>query len=344
MNKKVLVLGGGQMGSVIAQDLSECYETKIADINPDLCDIQFDISSANKIQIKDLFNNFDLIIGALPSHLGYTPLKYAVENGNNYVDLSFSKRNPKNLDQIAKNNKSIVFHDCGLSPGLSNLIAGRFNLLFEPKEITIMVGGISKESDAPYGHVNTWCVNDLLEEYIRPARFIESRYILVTDPLDEEKWIESEFKDIGKLEGFLSDGLRTLLDMKGPETIKEYTLRRPGHLASIKKLINDNIFIEEIEEKCCHGDDIVILHVDCEYRSATMRDEAKNGLSSMARTTAFSCVIFAKLILEDIWRIPGVYAPEDIGSSKMYFKCFNYIVSELEKKDIIVEFNNKNIL
>ena len=61
MNKKVLVLGGGQMGSVIAQYLSGHYETKIADINPDLCDIQFDISSANKIEIKETIETNNLI-------------------------------------------------------------------------------------------------------------------------------------------------------------------------------------------------------------------------------------------------------------------------------------------
>lgn len=339
MAKKVLVLGGGKMGQVIARDLSRTYQVKIADINEAVCDISLDISSANKIEIKDLFNNFDLIIGALPSQLGHRPLKHAAENGNNYVDLSFSAQSPDYLDSIARKSGSIILHDCGLSPGLSNLIAGNLNRIYKPSFITIMVGGISQNPDAMYGHVNTWCPKDLREEYTRPARFILDGKEKYLNPLDSRFWSKHKFDEIGELEGFISDGLRSLLKLKGPDTISEITLRRKGHLKQVRKLIGENKFVKEIEEKCSKGKDTVILQVECDNATVTMVDKQKDKISSMARTTAYSCSAFAKLILKDKWKNTGVYAPEDISTvwPVAYHDCYHFIVQELLKHNIVIK-------
>lgn len=326
------------MGKVIAQDLSKNYETKIADINKDVCDIPIDILNQPLSELKAVFKPFDLIVGALPSKLGFKPARIAAELGINYIDLSFSKESPSQLHEEAKKTESIIFYDCGLSPGLSNLIAGRFNQISQPTEVCIMVGGISQDKEAPYGHVNTWCPEDLKEEYIRPARFIENWQIQQRDPLSEKDWIWIDFEPIGRLQGFLSDGLRSLLDLKGPQTIKEYTIRRPNHLSEVKKLIESNQFVQEIKEKCNKGKDVVLLQVECDQMCAKLHHEAQEGLSAMARTTAYSCALFARLQLEEIWDKPGSYSPEQIGQSKIHF---DYIVSKLKEKNICIEIQSK---
>jgi lysine 6-dehydrogenase len=339
MDKKVLILGGGKMGQIIASELSRAYQTKVADINQDICDIRFDISSTDKTEIKKLFNKFDLVVGALPSHLGYKPLCCAAENGSAYVDLSFTADDPAQLHNTAIKNGSMILHDCGLSPGLSNLVAGRLNRIYKPSYITIMVGGISQDPGAPYGHVNTWCPEDLREEYTRPARFIldgKERYI---NPLDSRFWSKHSFDNIGELEGFISDGLRSLLKLKGPNTVSEITLRRKGHLKKVRKLIGEDKFIKEIKQRCNSGKDAVILQVDCDGATVTMLDIQKDHISSMARTTAYSCAAFAKLILKEKWKHCGVFAPEDISqlSSVSYCDHYQFIINELFKHGIVLK-------
>ena len=53
--------------------------------------------------------------------------------------------------------------------------------------------------------------------------------------------IDFEVEDIGKLEAFLTDGLRTLLNSKLTSdipTLLEYTIRYPGHSSMVSELID----------------------------------------------------------------------------------------------------------
>ena len=271
------------------------------------------------------------------------PLKYAAENGSSYVDLSFTASDPSYLSNIAHKNGSVIFHDCGLSPGLSNLIAGRLNHIYRPSYITIMVGGISQNPNAPYGHVNTWCPKDLREEYTRPARFILGGKQKHLNPLDSRFWSKHNFNGIGELEGFISDGLRSLLTLEGPTTISEITLRRKGHLKQARRLIGENKFVEEIEQKCSIGKDAVVLQVECDNAIVTMIDTQENKISSMARTTAYSCAAFAKLILSGTWKRAGVFAPEDIAQAQpvAYRDHYKFIIKELLKHNIVLNETKK---
>ena len=333
--KNVLIIGGGQMGKIIAKDLSNDYYVQVADRNPNVADIVFDVAQANKVEIKELFDKFDLIIGALPSKLGFKPLLHAVENGSDYVDLSFMENDPSGLFDVARKNKSIVFHDCGLSPGLSNLIAGKLNATYNPTYITIMVGGISQDPNTPYGHINTWCVEDLQEEYTRPARFILNGKERLVSPLNSRFWSKHRFDNIDELEGFMSDGLRSLLKLKGPDVLSEITLRHKGHLTSVRKLIGNNTFVKMIKEKCPTKKDMVVMRIECDDATITMIDKQQDDITAMARTTAYSCSAFAQLILEKQWTKSAVWAPESIGAINK--QCYNSIIKKLSRHDIVFD-------
>ncbi|MHA1575885.1 MAG: saccharopine dehydrogenase NADP-binding domain-containing protein, partial [Candidatus Thorarchaeota archaeon] len=134
VDMKVVVLGAGYVGNVIARDLAEDSSTEVAivDINQEVLDklthdyglhgICADLSNPNTI--KDIVKDFDLVIGALPWLIGYKALEAVIEAGKNIVDISFFEEDPLSLDELAKEKGVTAIVDCGVAPGSSNIILG----------------------------------------------------------------------------------------------------------------------------------------------------------------------------------------------------------------------------
>ena len=134
LKKKIIVLGAGLVGSAIVFDLSQEAEFQVtaADINPKtlkkIADIpgviteQADLSNPDTIQ--SLVEDVDLVICAVPGFMGYQTLETVISAGKNVVDISFFPENPFGLDELAKEKEVTAIVDCGVAPGLCNIIAG----------------------------------------------------------------------------------------------------------------------------------------------------------------------------------------------------------------------------
>src|SRR5438034_6371455 len=130
---KILVLGGGAQGRVIAADLARSLpdaSIHVADVRepalptlPNLEWIEADCSDSGAVVRR--MRDHDLAVGALPSRLGYQTMRAAIEARRNLVDVSFSAEDPLTLDADARRAGVTIVPDCGLAPGLSNLVAGR---------------------------------------------------------------------------------------------------------------------------------------------------------------------------------------------------------------------------
>ena len=119
--KKIVVLGCGLVGRVMAEDLSKDHEVTSVDISkqnlekltaPDVlmvCKDVSDISVLNEV-IKDC----DLVIGALPGFMGYETMKRVIKAKKNIVDISFYPEDPFGLDKLAKENNVIAVMDLSL--------------------------------------------------------------------------------------------------------------------------------------------------------------------------------------------------------------------------------------
>ncbi|MCB0741546.1 MAG: hypothetical protein KDB92_10990, partial [Chitinophagaceae bacterium] len=70
---------------------------------------------------------FDLFVTAVPGFMGFKTLEHIIDLGKNVVDISFFPENALELDKKAKEKNVTVITDCGVAPGMSNLILGRFN-------------------------------------------------------------------------------------------------------------------------------------------------------------------------------------------------------------------------
>jgi len=378
---KVLILGCGNIGSVAAEDLAKSIssiqvvvadknETKAKDVaerigRSNVSWIQLDATNHSKL--ANALKDFDLVMGFLPGKLGYSLTGACINAGKDLVDVSYMSENPLALtDNAIKANVTIV-PDCGLAPGISNILVGHAAAkLDKVQTVHIMVGGLPEKPVPPLDYVITWSPENLIDEYMRKARIVKEGKIIEVEALSGLE--EVEFPEFGKLEAFYTDGLRTL-----PQTITdvydmwEKTLRYPGHAEKIKLLRTLGFFEEKqidvdgvavsprklivklFEQKLRKPEvkDIVALKVEVSgvkngrqtryvYHLLDYYDE-KRGITAMARTTAYSASIIAQLMLQKALKEKGVVPTENIGKDDALFKLF---LDELEKREIRIAKEN----
>ena len=376
---RMLVLGYGNIGSVLATDLAESMpsiEVVIAGRHRDKAEegatvinrenvTGFQLDAHDYSGLVDAMKKFDLAIGTLPGDVGYRSVKAAIDAKIDMVDISYMPENPLTLNEDAIKADVTIVPDCGVAPGLSNMLVGRaLSKLDLVESIYVMVGGLPEEPVPPLGYIITWSIEGLIDEYTRKAKIVENGEVVEVEALTGLE--EVEFPGVGKLEGFYTDGLRTLLHtVKGVKNMWEKTLRYPGHVEKIKLLKTLGFFDEHpveventrlpprkvtiklLEKKLRRPEikDILAMKVEvsgiaegsrkCYVYHLLDRYDQKHGVTAMARTTAYPASILAQLISQKAIEEKGVIPLEKLGVKE---KNFNKILAELEKRRVkIVE-------
>jgi saccharopine dehydrogenase-like NADP-dependent oxidoreductase len=361
--KKIAVLGGGMIGSAIAADLCEKYDVALYDINDDrLKELSslFKIKTikknlADKSQLKEAIQDADLVVGAVPSFMGFETLKTVIETSKNVVDITFFNEDPFELDELAKKNKVTAVVDCGVAPGLSNIILGYHNGRMKVESFECYVGGLPVEKKWPYEYKAPFSPADVIEEYTRPSRIVENGKVVIKEALSEPELIETE---AGTLEAFNTDGLRSLLKTMKIPNMKEKTLRYPGHIELMKVFRESGFFSKkEIE---VNGKKISPLNItsrllfpiwklekdekeftvlkikisgegkEIKYSLYDKFDE-ETKISSMARTTGYTCTAAVNLVIDGDYNQKGISPPEFVGKDE---KCFQKILNHLKERNI----------
>jgi lysine 6-dehydrogenase len=371
--KKIIVLGAGMVGSAIAIDLSKVFDVTSADINLDNLDhlsrkhniktIQFDISASE--ELKEIIREFDLVVCAVPGFMGYKTLEAAIEAGKDIVDISFMPEDTMQLDALARMHNVTVICDCGVAPGMPNMIVGYYNEIMEITHFDYCVGGLPKERKFPFEYKAPFSPVDVIEEYTRPARYVENGHLVTKPPMSDPELIC--FDGIGDLEAFNTDGLRSLITtLNHIPNMKEKTLRYPKHIALIQALKAAGFFDSEpIEVK---GMQVVPMDfsskllfkswklkpTDHEFTvmrvaiTGTQKGEPKSVIydlfdtydidtetSSMARTTGYTATAAVNLVTSGLFTEKGVFPPELIGKHK---KCFDFMLEYLKERNVIYTF------
>jgi saccharopine dehydrogenase-like NADP-dependent oxidoreductase len=370
---KILTIGCGYIGSVLVRHLSEripSAEIAVSDENREA--IMKAISSIGRGNVKPLQLNihdydrlvkvaedFDILVGLAPGRLGYKTVEAAIEAGVNMVDLSYMQEDPMTLNDRALKAGVTVIPDCGVAPGLSHILVGRaVSMLDKVKNVIILVGGIPQNRIPPLDYKVTWCVEDLIEEYVRRPKIVKNGKTIEVEALDGLE--EVDFPGIGKLEAFYTDGVRTLHhSIKGVENMWEKTLRYPGHAEKIK-LLRDLGFFDEtpidgvsprsltirvLERKLSLPEikDLVAMRVDVDgvkngreicysYILIDYYDDERK-VTAMGRTTAYTASAVIQLLARGEIKEAGVIPPERLGMDR---KCFERIMEELERDGIRV--------
>jgi len=176
-----------------------------------------------------VLSSFDLLIDALPSVWSYPLLQAAAKAGIRAVSVSFLEEDFMSLDTEAEENGALIVPDCGAAPGFSHLMAGySVRKLGGASRVVMKLGAIPKTPASPFYHSLTWSVEDLMEEYVRPAKVRKNGQVATEDPFESVQ--EEEINGL-KLQSFVSDGARSFLTSYPdvPE-MEERTLRWHGHM------------------------------------------------------------------------------------------------------------------
>jgi saccharopine dehydrogenase-like NADP-dependent oxidoreductase len=350
----ILVLGGGQQGRVIAGDLARSLpqaRVTVADVrepklapHSNLSWISADCSDAGALARLMAAN--DLAVGALPSRFGYATMQAAIEAKRPLVDVSFCSENPLTLDAAARAAGVAILPDCGLAPGLSHLCCGHAATQGAVEELVIYVGGVAQDASRPFGYVVTWSLEDLLEEYLRPARFVRGGRPQSVPVFSELEKLEVD--GAGTMEAFLSDGLRTLIDTL-PEVpaMSEKTLRWPGHAAAVRPLVEAGTFLETFRAQCLVEEprDLVAMVVRVRWangRAARMtlvdRSDDASHLTAMARTTALTTSVTAQLVARGGAREPGVHPLERVARDA---DACRFVVDEMARRGVVMRWRDE---
>ncbi len=274
--KKILVLGSGMVGSAMALDMAKRHRVTVTDIHPpalesvrrradnlkisafpdtdahknhkkepssgSLVTLRLDVTDTGAL--RKALSKVDLVISAVPGFLGYRTLQTAIEAGRDIVDISFFPENALELNDLALENGVTAIVDCGVAPGMGNLLLGYHDARLTVTSFKCMVGGLPKVKQWPYCYKAPFSPVDVIEEYVRPARLVENGALVTREALSDPELID--FDGIGTLEAFNTDGLRTLIHtMPHIPDMKEKTLRYPGHIEYIRVLKASGFFGEQ---------------------------------------------------------------------------------------------------
>lgn len=349
----ILVLGGGQQGRVIAGDLARSLphaRITVADVREPalapLANLAWTPADCSDPEaVARLVRAHDLAVGALPSRFGYGVMQAAIEAKRPLVDVSFCAQNPLELDAAARAAGVAILPDCGLAPGLSHLCCGHAASQGAPEELVIYVGGVAQDASRPYGYVVTWSLDDLLEEYVRPARFVRDGVARTSPAFAEPEQLEVE--GAGVMEAFLSDGLRTLIDTL-PEvpSMAEKTLRWPGHAEAVKPLVAAGTFLDTFRAECLVEEprDLVAMVVRARWRGRAARmtlvsrwDDASR-MTAMARTTALTTSVTAQFVASGGARTPGVHPLERVAADGA---AYRFIVDGMAARGVHLNWRDE---
>ena len=368
----ILVLGSGLVGGPMAIDLSKNkkFKVTVADIdatsfkklekNYQVRGIQKDLSDAD--EVKKLVAGYDMVVSAVPGFMGFRTLQAIIEAGKNVVDIAFFIEDPFALDKLAKKMNVTAIMDCGVAPGMCNILIGYVDkILDETENVAYYVGGLPEIREWPYEYKAVFSPVDVIEEYTRPARFIENGQPVTKPALSEPE--RMNFLGVGTLEAFNSDGLRSLLHTVKARNMKEKTLRYPGHIEKMAFLKDSGFFSQEPVEiqgkmirpidftakllfpkwKLNEGEvDLTVMKVIVEGRKGRKKlrytydlldkYDPVTGIHSMARTTGYTATVALNMINEGIYTHKGISVPEYIGKQP---ECVKYMLQGLKKRGVI---------
>jgi lysine 6-dehydrogenase len=364
---QIAILGAGMVGRAMAIDLAKQYQITSFDVSrqslqllhekdSSITTTQADLSNYTGYDL--LLNSFDFVISAVPGFMGYKALEAIINANKNVVDISFFPEDALQLDALAKEKNVTAIVDCGVAPGMSNLILGYYNERMKIDSFECMVGGLPKKRVKPFEYKAPFSPIDVLEEYTRPARYVENGHIVTKPALSDAALID--FKKVGTLESFNTDGLRSILfTMPHIPNMKEKTLRYPGHIDLMKGLIKagflntapvdfkgqqisplafTSALLFDQWKLGATEEEFTLMTIELKEDGKTVRYELYDEYdvvtqtSSMSRTTGYTCTAAVNLLINNLFTAKGVFPPELVGNDE---PCFNFIMTYLKERNII---------
>jgi lysine 6-dehydrogenase len=377
---KLLVLGAGLQGCACAYDLLQnpaITTVTLADVRLDklppflqgdwggrLRTVKLDVTDS--ATVAQTFRGQAAVMSAIPYYYNLSMAKAAVESGSHFSDLGGNTEivlEQKKLHGEALAMGISVIPDCGLAPGMVNILAAEgIRRLDQAEKVKIFVGGLPQSPEPPLNYQIVYSLEGALDYYTTPSWVLRGGRPVQVDALSEVEPVEFP-SPVGMLEAFhTGGGISTLpFAYQGKIDVMEYkTLRYPGHAAVVrpirelgllanepievkgKKVVPRDVFIAAVQPRLYkpEGRDLVALQVQVAGKragkphSVTFRlidyYDAKHGISAMMRTTGYSLSITGQMQVDGRVKAKGVHTPDEAMP-------FDAYVSELGKRGIRIE-------
>jgi saccharopine dehydrogenase-like NADP-dependent oxidoreductase len=368
---KIIVLGGGLVGGPIARDLAADagFDVTVADRDEAVLERLKSLAAITPLQtdlgdpdrVTSLVADYDFVVDAVPGFMGFRTLEAVIKAGRDVVDIAFFAEDPFRLDELAKEKGVVAIMDCGVFPGMGSALIGRAARKLDRIDVvTTYVGGLPETRTWPWEYKAVFSPIDVIEEYTRPARCVESGALVERPALSDAELLE--FPGVGTLEAFNTDGLRTLIDTIGAPNMREKTLRYPGHVDKML-LLRESGFFGEQEIQVGAGKirpvdvtaallfpmwrlrddegDITVMQIIIEgtkngQRMRYVYDlldryDRIQGITSMARTTGYTATMALRLVAEGLYRKTGISPPEFLGQQ---VGCVDYLLRGLTARGV----------
>lgn len=375
---RMLVFGAGLQGSAAAFDLlqnPEVKEVRLADLKVDSLrpflarfkgDARFKpmaLDVKDPAAVKKALTGVDAALSAVPYYLNGPLSKQAAELGIHWCDLGGNTeivKEQQKLAPLAQAKGITILPDCGLAPGLVNILAeAAIRQLDRVDSCKLLVGGLPQRPEPPLNYQLVYSLEGVLDYYTTPSWVLQEGQPATRVALSEREPIE--MAGVGKLEAFhTAGGLSTMFEKyRGKIRTMEYkTLRYPGHAAIMEALRELGFFdttpIDVKGQKVAPRDmtvatllpklskpaspDLVALRVVVEgtkggkpakagYELVDRMDET-NGITAMMRTTGYSLSITAQMQARREVGPPGVFTPDECMPADRY-------LAELAKRGVV---------
>ena len=368
--KRIVVLGCGAVGMHMAIDLCEDpeFEVTSVDINREALE-NLAREHPILIRVEDLsteegvtraVGEADIVIGSVPGSMGYRLLESVIRAGRNIVDISYFPEDPFGLDDLAKAKGVTAVVDCGVVPGMSNIILGDHMRKMKVTRYECYVGGVPKSRNAPLGYKSPFPVLEVLMEYAENGSIVEDGEVIIRPMLSETMTIDLD--KVGTLACLNSDGLRTLIRTTDIPNMFEKTLRYPRHV-NLMRIFKEtglfNITPIQVEGASVRPIDMTAKLLSQLWRyepgevdvtvmklvisgvengkpacyTIDMYDEFDpvTGTLSMTRTTGYTCTAVTRLVLDGGFSQRGICPPEFMG---LVDGCWESVEQYLEDRGV----------
>lgn len=377
---KYVVFGLGMMGEAICYDLLKfsnkdvigleknidrinVVKNKLSMFSDRFSTIHFDITNYTVSSLSELLKDLEVSVafGAIDYSLNPFLTEACIQAGVNFLDLGGNPtvvRKQREFDELAKDMGVTVIPDCGLAPGMVNVIASGLIKDFEVVEkCEIRVGGLPQHPKTTLKYQQVFSIRGLTNEYLEDAIVIRDGKLMKVPSLTEleiltfpEPW--------GELEAFQTAGGTSSLPEIYSGKIKELnykTIRYKGHVQYFQFLKEYGFLSEEeiegviprqftealLQKNLPKGEPDAVLalisvsgikdgtHKKIILQLVDLMDE-KTGYSAMARTTAYPISIIGQMISKGVINVKGV-VPGEIAVP------FDVFMKELEMRGIKFE-------
>ncbi len=377
---KMLVLGAGLQGCACAYDLLQnpaISQVTIADLRPEtlppflagdwggrLRPVRLDVNNA--MEVRDVMRGHAAVMSAIPYYYNGPMACAAVEMGCHFSDLGGNTEivfEQKKLDPQAAARGVSVIPDCGLAPGMVNILAAEgIRRLDRAERVRVYVGGLPQRPEPPLNYQIVYSLEGALDYYTTPSWVLRDGKPTQVDALSEVEAVEFP-QPVGTLEAFhTGGGISTLpFAYQGKIEVMEYkTLRYPGHAAIMRPIrelglldltplqvkgqtvVPRDLFIAAVQPKLHkpQGRDLVALQVQVSGMKGNKSAEvgfrlidyydAEHGISAMMRTTGYSLSLTGQMQADGRVTLKGVHTPDEAMPFRPY-------VAELGKRGIKIE-------